>query len=597
MKRLNRKENVQSYKKVKALEATIASILNAQNADISLVISETQANINHAEHEIERQKQIIIAKNAEQERRVAAIHDAEGARLEELRRELADLKHELAVMVSPVLALPQEVTAEIFRWHALIGGRLPILLLVCKRWTAAAYSTPHLWSKLAVTSLRTSDALWCMGLEQFRLSLARTRSTPLQIKFGWGENIRSRDLVTPTSFWHTSLGLANRTEAIKIILCNSILRRCTYLHVAANFFFVGLSAAVEGLTTLPLLSSVDITALLLKTPETRFIGSLMGLSPCLRHIRCTTSTISLRDLGADIWAKRIETYGWRLTSDLWDLFHESLSLRKLGVEGRPIDPITLPALQEFRWRTPPTFYFPPTPHFITAPQLHTLMIDHSDDMLMGHPPAGSFTLPNLRIAMHSYMVDLTVLHAFHTPALEHLSIQSRRSSPTDLLHLFNGSGHMPTPKSLDLNCLFTDAALIVILGELPQLEEFCVAGGIPQDAFWEGLTPSCNPDLLESRLDERTTDILVPNLEILLVDNSRDLHGFEAPNYWERKIQGREWTITQASAVAVARKRAGSPLKTLACWSPEEEVTVLIGSIKQLPRRPTCVLFITLWFL
>ena len=59
MNKLNKKENVQSYKKVKALEATIASILNAQNADISLVISETQADINDAEHEMERQKQLL----------------------------------------------------------------------------------------------------------------------------------------------------------------------------------------------------------------------------------------------------------------------------------------------------------------------------------------------------------------------------------------------------------------------------------------------------------------------------------------------------------------------------------------------------------
>jgi hypothetical protein len=141
-----------------------------------------------------------------------------------------------------------------------------------------------------------------------------------------------------------------------------------------------------------------------------------------------------------------------------------------------------------------------------------------------HLSAGSITLPNLRVAIHTKIPDLTNIHGFQTPALEHLSIQSEALAPMDLFELFDGSVHMPTPKSLHLECAFTDAALIAVLGRLPWLEELQVAGTIAQDAFWEGLTPSSKPTwrvwLPESHPDERANRILTPNLKVLLVNYS-----------------------------------------------------------------------------
>ena len=567
----------------KALEAAIAS----------LIVSETQVDINNAEDRIVPQKQIIIA---DRERRIAGVHDAGRLPLEESKRESADLHDKSSVIASPILDLPHEVTVEIFQWHAWRGEDLRILLLVCKRWTAIAYASPRLWSRISLCGYNNSSlgSLHCRGLNQLRLFLSRSQSSPLQIGIG-GVSCFRRNKIAPTSFSHTSLGPANYTEAIKLILGDEILRRCTSIIFGYDSIpsdGPSYQAAVETMTVLPLLSSICITASRPKTYELCVLRSLARRSPSLRHIRYGDWAMSPQELGAESWARRIKTYGWVSASKLCLSLQESPSLRDLRIEGTPVIPLTLLAVQELRWKH---LTFPGFP-FIAAPQLRTLLADHAREEPVAPPPAASITLPTLRMAIHFNMPDITVLRAFQTPALEHLSIESVYSSPTDLLQVFDGSGHMPTPKSLHLNCAYTDTALIAILRRLPQLEELRVAGGIPQEAFWEALTPSCHLDmrsrLLGSYPDARATNILVPKLQILLVDNLQQYMAYYRLSDGYLKAvssMGGHWTVTRASAVAVARERAGCPLKTLACWDPISKVTVLIGSLESLPQRPECV--------
>ena len=580
------------------VEAAIANSLDAQAADITLIVSETQAD----KHE----KQMIIP---EQERH---IHDTGRLFLEESRRELADLQHKSAVIASPILALPHEVTAEIFQWHTWIGGNLLVLLLVCKRWTAIAYASPRLWSRISLRNCPgwILGTLHCRSLNQLRLFLSRSQSSPLQIRIGAvlcfdGDH-------APTSFSHKLLGPTNYTEAIRIILGDEILGRCTSItfgedpipsddpsnRAAVEAITV---AAVEAITVLPLLFTIRITTFRLTKHELCVLQSIARRSPSLRHIHYRYSDMSPQELGVESWAKSIETYGWVSASELCHSLQESPSLRNLRIEGQPVVPLTLLAVQELRWCR---LAFPGF-SFITAPQLHTLIVHHADEKLASPPPpAGSITLPTLRIAMHFNVPDITVLRAFQTPVLEHLSISTRSSPslPTPLLRVFDGSHHMPTPKSLHLCCRFTDIALIVVLRRLPWLEELQVAGGIPQEVFWEALTPPCNLNMrscpLGSYLDACVTDILVPKLQILLVDNSQQcINDFQhSDNDLAAVLSKRgEWTVTQASAAAIARERAGCPLKTLACWDPEYKATVVIGSLESLPRRPECVLFIAVW--
>jgi len=71
----------------------------------------------------------ITAKHAEWEKCVAGVREEGRGRLEELRRKLADAKHELDVIHSTILNLPYEVMAEMFNWHRSMGGSLTTLLL------------------------------------------------------------------------------------------------------------------------------------------------------------------------------------------------------------------------------------------------------------------------------------------------------------------------------------------------------------------------------------------------------------------------------------------------------------------------------------
>ena len=153
-----RMENVEFlFDEVEVLEAAITCELNAQDTDCAATVAEIQVDIDASEMEIARIYKILAAKYAEREKRVAAIREEGRERLEVLQKKLADAKHELAVINSPILILPYEATAEIFNWHLLMGGNMTTVLLVCKRWTTVAYSSPRLWSRIAVTNCRPDE--------------------------------------------------------------------------------------------------------------------------------------------------------------------------------------------------------------------------------------------------------------------------------------------------------------------------------------------------------------------------------------------------------------------------------------------------------
>jgi hypothetical protein len=624
-------ENVEIlFDEAEILEAAIACELNTQEADAARIAAEIQIDIDASEKVIVHHYEIITAKHAEQEKRVAAVREEGRARLEELRRKLADAKHELAVINSPILTLPYEVTAEVFNWHLLMGGNLTTTLLVCKRWTMVGYSSPRLWSRIVVSDLRRDQlglrpgqfhlqgAIRCSDLISLRLALSRAQSSPLQIEisflpsfFGYITPVISRDSSQSTSFRDVHQAATNRIEGIKLIFDHQVLRRCAFLILRLDTIFFGDEGSPKAVTNvLPLLSSIHFYSFGIRDHTLPFIQSLIKFSPSLRHIRCD-SNLGPQHLGVGMWAKRIESYGWIYPATPVHLLHGSPSLRDLAIRGEPTECLTLPALRLLRWSL--TTYS--GLHFVTAPHLHTLILSHPSLALVDRQPAGSVTFPYLREAIHINIPDLTVLLVFHTPALEYLSIQSTNSSPTALFELFDGSENMPAPKSLHLDCPFTDASLIAVLGRLPWLEELQIAGTIAQEAFWEELTPSSNPSwrvwLPKSYPDERATRILTPNLKILLINYStgplynppkfeltkrkrvtrkQRAETAQASEPLNQSERGGEWTVIRASTIAVAREEAGCPLKTLACKSPEQKVEVLLGSLDTLPQRPKCVL-------
>ena len=570
---------------------TVTGELNAQKADTACNVSEIQGDMCDLKEETACNREAITATHAEQERRVVTVREAGQARPEELRSKLEAAPYELSAVNSPTLTFSYELMVEIFDWHMLMGGRWTTTLLVCKWWTMVAYDSPRLWSRISVTDhphgpryLRGS--VICTDLDQLRLVLLRSRSCPLQVEISF------LSLATPyrnaysssTSLMPGPQSFANRIKAIKLILDDQILGRCTELVLANDF----LPFNYQNTTVLPLLSSIRTYSVGKGDDEIIFVQSLVDLSPALRHIHYDHS-LSAENKGVGLWTKRIESYSWVSPSAPCYPLHESPSLRKLGIRRDPAVPLTLPALQVLKWSIGTYSAL----HRITAPHLHTLIIRHGlVSKQAAYGSASSISFPNLRVAIHTWVYHPRVVHMFHTPTLEHLSITCRSSakSSTALLELFDGSTHMPTPKSLHLNCAFADDTLITMLGRLPWLEELQVAGTAMQDTFWKRMTPSCNPmwqlPLTKLLTDGRATRILapsllVPNLQVLLV---------------HYPIGTQTWTARQASTCAVAREQAGCPLRTLACWSPEQKAEVLIGSLDSLLNRPKFVSLTAHWW-
>ena len=602
MQSFGRTENAPaSLGAVEVLETAITGELNAQEATATRIVPEIKGCIDDSEKETARHREASTATHAEQERRVAAVREAERARLEELREKLKGAQHEVAVVHSPTLLLPYELMVEILDWHMLMGGTLAATLLVCKRWTMVAYSSPRLWARITVTNLPyhrlLQGSVRCTDLDHLRLVLSRSQSCPLQVELCFQPLVFSERMNCSSSASLTCgpQTVANRIEAVKLILGDQILRRCTTLVLAKQF----LPLTYQNATILPLLSSIQVHDVAMYDRELQSLHSLVSLSPALRHVRCTRS-LSRESWGVGLWSRKIESYCWLFPWIPCFPLHESPSLRNLGVFQDLAVPLTLPALQVLRWsvRTYSAL------HRITAPHLHTLILRHGPSSMP--ESAGSISFPNLRVAIHTEICDPTALHMFDTPALEHLSIEywSSATSPTALLELVNGWTHMPRPKSLHLDCTFTGAALIGVLGRLAWLEELQIGGTGVWNTFWEGLTPSCNPSwqasLPNSNADENTTHVLVPDLKILLVNYPTGMRHTvptpdqqsemaHVPNDLDDGPGGGDWTVTQASAVAVARGKSGCPLRTLACWSPEEEVEVLIGSLDSVPNKPKLV--------
>ncbi|KAJ7772375.1 hypothetical protein B0H16DRAFT_1267312, partial [Mycena metata] len=71
--------------------------------------------------------------------------------IQELNQQRSAILSELSLVTYPVLTLPPEVTAEIFKWCLdtdlrLFSGAAPLLLTrICRQWRALALSTPALW--------------------------------------------------------------------------------------------------------------------------------------------------------------------------------------------------------------------------------------------------------------------------------------------------------------------------------------------------------------------------------------------------------------------------------------------------------------------
>jgi len=159
---------------------------------------------------------------------------------------------------------------------------------------------------------------------------------------------------------------------------------------------------------------------------------------------------------------------------------------------------------------------------------------------------------------------------------------------------------MARPKSLHLDCTFTDTYLVSVLGRLPWLEELKVAGGVVQDPFWKGMSLPCDRIWQVPTPDEHASGMLVPNLKVLIVNYPIAMRRMRLLPDQEGEIAHLSyhldnpsifghWKVRQILGVADAREQAGCPLRALACWFPENGVNVVIGSLDGISNRPEFV--------
>ncbi|KAJ7901150.1 hypothetical protein B0H14DRAFT_2670832 [Mycena olivaceomarginata] len=108
--------------------------------------------------------------------------------LQELKQRRSAILSELNLVVYPVLTLPPEITAEIFKWcidttKRLLPSLAPSLLTqICRDWRALALSTPALWDTITEIRLEGHDqALQVERLVTTWFSRAGTRPLSLGI--------------------------------------------------------------------------------------------------------------------------------------------------------------------------------------------------------------------------------------------------------------------------------------------------------------------------------------------------------------------------------------------------------------------------------
>ncbi|KAJ7213280.1 hypothetical protein C8J57DRAFT_1397784 [Mycena rebaudengoi] len=113
--------------------------------------------------------------------------------LQELKQQRSAILSELNLVVYPVLTLPPEITAEIFKWCIDTGKRLlpslapSLLTQICRDWRALALSTPALWD--TITEIEGHDPLQVERLVTTWFSRADTR--PLSLGFLNSQNPES----------------------------------------------------------------------------------------------------------------------------------------------------------------------------------------------------------------------------------------------------------------------------------------------------------------------------------------------------------------------------------------------------------------------
>ncbi|KAF7349481.1 F-box domain-containing protein [Mycena sanguinolenta] len=230
--------------------------------------------------------------------------------LQELKQQRSAILSELNIVAYPVLTLPPEITAEIFKWCIDTGLRLspsvaPLLLTrICRDWRALAFSTPALWDTISEIDFGAHPRAHAVVKTWF--SHAGTR--PLSLGIICPESLDSARLES-VIFRHASRLQSLDVMANSEVLCDlgavqsfPILRNLTLACLDDSDDDEGHIQLfdIQGVPVLRHLSLEGVRPSMIIMPWgqlTKMTLSLLSLWECLMAMRWATSLLEFRRQG------------------------------------------------------------------------------------------------------------------------------------------------------------------------------------------------------------------------------------------------------------------------------------------------------------
>ncbi|KAF7346683.1 F-box domain-containing protein [Mycena sanguinolenta] len=275
--------------------------------------------------------------------------------LQELKQQRSAILSELNLVTYPILTLPPEITAEIFKWCIDTGMRLrlsvaPLLLTrICRDWRALAFSTPALWDTISEIELGVHPGEEA-AIERW---FSRAGTRPLSLEIDCPESLGSACLES------VILQHASQLQCLTLMTNPKVLRDFTtvqsfpILHnlmVACSdgddneshiqLFGIHGAPALRHLSLDNMLPSMTIMPW---AQLTKLTLSALPLWECLNALRWATSLHEFRRQGTSEEEERS-------TSELSSVNHSSLISLAISIFGEDEDILPLlipPRLQRF----------------------------------------------------------------------------------------------------------------------------------------------------------------------------------------------------------------------------------------------------------
>ena len=546
----------------------------------------TQPGIDTAREEIRKLEARVRQLEAEREAQKKEIMCSAFKRTASTRTALADAKHELAAISAPILRLPIECMAEIFRWHFEIGGVSMLVASVCRRWAFIARGIPRLWSRITVTDrddprqvLHLIGSHECRSIPILKVFLSMAKDTPLEIELARFKTPRA-----PSPPPRGAIATPLWTDvALRLLAADGRSRLWRSLYITSwNGGDQAPCTAIQG-------PFENLRCLFIRSfpyaPRPSYyalVASILESAPQLSHIDTSDSIVirSMKDWTSPTFWERIEQYGNLSSPSDRRFLTNARRLRELTLvdwqERVHTDKVLLPSLRTLRINRSSVEAIGD----FELPVLETLIMKSSDGFRT--PAPKSIHLPAAASIVSINCRDIRALMAFSAPVLRHLHLayhhhmgRNTRSKEwqRSLIETFEECGFMRTLTSLHLEVPISDLEILAVLNHLPQVQELKISPVqyFPGSKFWGGLTP-------KGTRTRKQGIHCCPVLKILVLEVKELCYGGQGLSPSR--------VLELALELATARGAEGHPLTHLLIKLGDGTAHEIVGDFKTLPSYP-----------